>query len=369
MNLQSWVEQGWLRRHRTSKKEIADLFRIIVRDLKNVSPTTMRERKFSRRDFLFSGLVAGLSAVLADRRVTLAQIDPQTAIPQRAKTTPMVEGRPSATAQVAAIHRAAHQLLDIPKILDDPLALRIIGVNAESALRSNPERFHKSRYLRAFIVLRSRYTEDELARAIQSGVRQYVILGAGLDTFAYRNPYPGSRLRVFEVDHPATQSWKRARLREVEIVPPDSLTFAPVDFEQQTLADGLSRAGFRTDEAAFFSLLGVAVYLTKTAVMETFKFVASLPAGSEIVFDYGILPSALSESQRSIREARASRVAAIGEPWITYFDPSSLASELRGMGFKHVEDFGPEEANNRYFKDRKDTLRISGGGRLMKTRI
>ena len=335
----------------------------------NISLTTMRERKFSRRDFLLSGLAAGLSAVLADGRVTLAQIDAQTATPQRAKSTRMEEGQPSATAQGAAMHRAAHQLLDVPKILDDPLALRIIGPDAESELRSNPERFQKSRYLRAFIVLRSRYTEDELARAIQSGVRQYVILGAGLDTFAYRNPYSGSRLRVFEVDHPATQSWKRARLREAEIAIPDSLTFAPVDFERQTLADGLSRAGFKINEAAFFSLLGVVVYLTKTAVMETLKFVASLPSGSEIVFDYSISPSAMSESQRFFHEVRASRVADIGEPWITYFDPSSLANELRGLGFKHVEDVGPEEANHRYFKDRKDALFILGGGRLMKTRI
>jgi methyltransferase (TIGR00027 family) len=329
----------------------------------------MSKRKLFRRDFLFSALAAGLSAGLADLRIAFAQIDAQSAIPKRARNTPMEEGLPSATAQGAAMHRAAHQLLDVPKILDDPLALRIIGANAESALRSNPGRFQKSRFLRAFIVLRSRYAEDELARAIQTGVRQYVILGAGLDTFAYRNPYPGSRLRVFEVDHPATQSWKRARLHEAEIAIPDSLTFAAIDFEQQTLADGLSRAGFRADEAAFFSLLGVVMYLMKTAVMETFKFVASLPAGSGIVFDYGILPSALSESQRSSREARASRVAAIGEPWITYFDSSSLASELQGMGFKHVEDFGAEEANNRYFKDRTDSLRISSSGRLMKGRI
>jgi methyltransferase (TIGR00027 family) len=260
-------------------------------------------------------------------------------------------------------------LLDVPKILEDPLALRIVGANAESALRANLWRFQKSRFLRAFIVLRSRYAEDELARAIQRGVRQYVILGAGLDTFGYRNPYPGSRLRVFEVDHPATQSWKRVRLREAEIAIPESLTFASVDFERQTLADGLNRAGFRAEDPAFFSLLGVVVYLTKTAVMETFKFVASLPAGSEIVFDYGILPSMLSESERSARESRASRVAAVGEPWITYFDPVSLARDLRGMGFKQVEDFGPEEAKDRYFKDRTDGFRIGRSGRLMKARL
>ncbi len=328
----------------------------------------MNERTITRRDFLRGGLAAGLSALLVDRGVTLAQVDAQTPTPPKGKSTPMEEGRPSVTALGAAMHRAAHQFLDFPKVFDDPLALRIIGPDTESAVRPNPGWFHRGRYLRAFIVLRSRYAEDELARAIQGGVRQYVILGAGLDTFAYRSPYPGSRLRVFEVDHPATQSWKRARLRQTEIAIPDSLTFAPVDFERQTLADGLKRAGFRTDEAAFFSLLGVVVYLTKTAVMETFKFVASLPARSEIVFDYSIPPSSLSEGQRINREARASEVAAIGEPWITYFDPSSLASELRGLGFKHFEDLGPAEANDRYFKDRWDALRVGVGGRLMKAR-
>ncbi|MBW1780597.1 MAG: class I SAM-dependent methyltransferase [Deltaproteobacteria bacterium] len=281
----------------------------------------------------------------------------------------MEEGRPSRTALRAATHRAVHQLLDIPKVFDDPLALRIICENAEKGLWVDLCQVQKKRSLRAFIVLRSRYAEDELARAIQRGVRQYVILGAGLDTFGYRNTYPASCLRVFEVDHPATQAWKRTRLREAEITIPDSLIFAPIDFERQTLADGLKRAGFRADEPAFFSMLGVVVYLTKTAVMETFKFVASLPVGSEIVFDYGILSSMLSERQRFAREYLARRVAAMGEPWITYFDPVSLARDLRRMGFNQVEDLGPQEAKDRYFKDRTDGLSISGSSRLMKARV
>jgi methyltransferase (TIGR00027 family) len=328
----------------------------------------MNEKKITRRDFLFSALAAGLSAALADRRGAFAETDPERTLPEKIRKTPMEEGRPSATAQGAAAHRAAHQLLDVPKILDDPFALRIIGAKAESTLRANLWRSQKSRFLRAFIVLRSRYAEDELARAVQRGVRQYVILGAGLDTFAYRNPYPGSRLRVFEVDHPATQSWKRARLSEAGMAIPDSLTFAPVDFELQTLADGLGRAGFRAEEPAFLSLLGVVVYLTKAAAMETFKLVASLPVGSEIVFDYGVLSSMLSQSQRSSRELRASRTAALGEPWITYFDPVSLVRDLQGIGFKQAEDFGPEEAKDRYFKDRMDGLRVGGSSRLMKAR-
>jgi methyltransferase (TIGR00027 family) len=143
----------------------------------------------------------------------------------------------------------------------------------------------------------------------------------------------------------------------------------PIDFERQTLADELRKKGFRPEQPSFFSWLGVVVYLTKAAVMDTLKFVASLPVGSDIVFDYGVPSSLLTESQRFAREAGAKRVAALGEPWITYLDPPSFTSELREMGFSHVEDLSPEEANERYFKGRTDGLRLRGAGRLMKARV
>src|SRR6202035_6128756 len=178
----------------------------------------------------------------------------------------MQEGKFSKTAHRVAIRQAAHQLLDQPRVLDDPLALRIIGSQAEQELRSNPREHHAfSRAFRAFMAARSRYAEDELARAVAHGVTQYVVLGAGLDTFAYRNPHPG--LRVFEVDHPATQAWKREQLQAANIAIPPSLTFVPIDFELQTLADGLSRSGFNANAAAFFSWLGVTPYLTREACM------------------------------------------------------------------------------------------------------
>lgn len=318
-----------------------------------------------RRRFLQCVLTSGVSGLLATPTTVFAQSAAPDATAGRTRPTRMDEGRPSITAQSTATLRAAHQLLDQPRILDDPLALRIIGTEAESAVRANPRRDARVATLRAFVVLRSRYAEDELARAIQRGIRQYVILGAGLDTFAYRSPY-GPRLRVFEVDHPATQSWKRERLDQAGIKIPGSLTFAPIDFEKQTLADGLRQAAFKADEPAFFSLLGVVIYLTRDAVMETFKFVASLPSGSEIVFDYAVPPSALSESERATHEVLARRVAAIGEPWITYFDPLSLASELRQIGFTHFEGMGPNEANDRYFKNRSDGLRVGRVAHLMK---
>ncbi|MBI5584887.1 MAG: class I SAM-dependent methyltransferase [Deltaproteobacteria bacterium] len=278
----------------------------------------------------------------------------------------MEAGSPSLTAQGAAILRAAHQLLDRPPILDDPIALRIIGAEDEAALRSNPQRFDRSRSLRAFLALRSRYAEDGLAGAIARGVRQYVILGAGLDTFPYRNPYQSTGLRVFEVDHPATQAWKRRRLQEAGIVTPDSLTFAPVDFEKQTLTEGLSRAGFQTGQPAFFSWLGVVIYLTRPAVINTLEFVAALPAGSGIVFDYSPPTGLMDEDQRSGHERLGRQVAAQGEPWLTYFVPASLAETLRRLGIKRLEDLGPEEAEQRYFRDRSDGLHLGGAGRLMK---
>jgi methyltransferase (TIGR00027 family) len=276
------------------------------------------------------------------------------------------ERGPSLTAWSAANYRAAHQFLDEPRVFDDPLALRILGRDGEAALRANPQRFQQAATLRAMVAVRARYSEDELARAVEQGVRQYVILGAGFDTFAYRNPYPAERLRVFEVDHPATQGWKRARLRAAGIAIPASLTFAPVDFETETLADGLRRAGFKTDQPAFVSMLGVVVYLTRAAALETLRFVASMPAGSAIVFDYAIPSSALGEPERAGRERFAERVAAIGEPWITYFDPTDLASELRRLGFDQVQDLPPAEANRRYLKDRADGLHVGNGTRLMK---
>ena len=208
----------------------------------------MDEEKTSRRDFLLRTLTGGAAAA-AVNWAALPGAWGQSGAPERAtaerKTGLLEEGLPSKTALGAALHRAAHQILDDPKIFDDPLALPIIGTKRESALRADLERYRTRPYERAFLVLRSRYAEDQLAQAIRREVRQYVILGAGLDTFPYRSLYPDATLRVFEVDHPATQAWKRRRLQEAGITIPGSLTFAPVDFERQTLIDGLAQAGFR----------------------------------------------------------------------------------------------------------------------------
>src|SRR5262245_12011930 len=188
----------------------------------------------------------------------------------------MKPDRPSSTAFRVAMRRAAHQILDRPLVLEDPIALRIVGSRRAEAIRANPRRYDSSsgRALRLFLAARSRCAEDALARAVAEGVRQYVVLGAGLDTFAYRNSYPPGRLRVFEVDMPTTQAFKRDLLARTKIEAPASLTFVPVDFETQSLPEQLLAAGLREDEPAFFSWLGVTMYLTRDAVVNVFDYIA-----------------------------------------------------------------------------------------------
>jgi methyltransferase (TIGR00027 family) len=247
----------------------------------------------------------------------------------------VIAREPSHTAQGAAIHRAVHQLLDTPRVFADPLALRIIGPVAEEALRTGRDRrLHPTAApLRAFIAVRSRYAEDRFA---DSGLLQYVVLGAGLDTFAYR-----SSARVFEVDHPATQLWKRARLTEVGIAIPESVTYAAVDFEHETLADGLAHAGLDRDEPAFFAWLGVTPYLTRDAIFETLR-VVSATVGNEVVFDFA------TPSTDEKRAALAARVAAAGEPFLSEFAPDALVTELCASGFSRMTLEDHVSLNARY---------------------
>jgi methyltransferase (TIGR00027 family) len=284
----------------------------------------------------------------------------------------MREGRPSSTALRVAMRRAAHQILDSPKLLNDPIALPILGAEARARVEAEcrlPDN-QVSRYLRAFMVVRSRYAEDELAQAVARGAAQYVILGAGLDTFAYRNPYAESALRVFEVDFPATQAWKIARLADAGVAVPSSLTFAPVDFERQSLAEGLQHAGFRRDAGTFFSWLGVTPYLTSEAMNATLSFIASMPKGSGVVFDYAVPRESLNFLGRLAFDRIASRVAAAGEPFQLFFDPEPLKQQLSGMGFGSTEDLGADEINARYFANRGDKLRVGGKlGRLMRATV
>lgn len=218
------------------------------------------------------------------------------------------------------------------------------------------------------VVVRSRLTEDEWSRSRQRGTHQYVILGAGLDTFAYRNRVQDGSL-VFEVDLPETQQWKRNCLRVASIEEPTSLSFVPLDFESSTLVDALGRAGFRLDLPAFFSWLGVTMYLEEEAIVTTLRFISSLPSGSGAVFDYAVEPSLLSPRERKVMESLAARVAEYGEPWKTHFAPASLIEILRSLGFGEVEDWGPEQINEQYLSGRNDGMRKGGVSRMICARV
>jgi methyltransferase (TIGR00027 family) len=260
----------------------------------------------------------------------------------------MLEQQPSRTAFAAAAHRAAHQLLEQGRIFADPLAVPMLGLDAEAVAReaeAEPER----RGMRLFIAARTRLAETALRAGVETrGVAQLVVLGAGLDTFAYRNPF-GERLKVFEVDHPSTQAWKRRRLAEAGIALPPALTFAPVDFERSGLLDGLTAAGFDPARRSFFTWLGVVPYLSEAAVVSTLGVIGVLPGGAEVVFDYADPPESLSPEQQAAHRRRAERVAALGEPWLSYFEAPDLHARLRGLGFDTIDDLGPGELAARYF--------------------
>jgi methyltransferase (TIGR00027 family) len=277
----------------------------------------------------------------------------------------MLQSTPSRTALRVAMRRAAHQLYDhTPLVFDDPIAVPILGKEYLPEVERTATKLHKpfSVSLRAFLVARSRYAEDSLAKAVANGATQYVLLGAGLDTFAHRNPYP--HLRVFEVDHPATQQWKRELIETNGLPAPQNLTYAPVDFEHQTLPEQLIAAGFDPQVRTFFAWLGVVPYLTLAAFRSTIGFIASMPAGSGVAFDYGQPRSALPFLEQLAHDSLASRVEQAGEPFQLFFTPEEVAREL--TAFHTVEDMGSREINPRYFADRSDSLKILGSaGRLL----
>ncbi|MBM7112119.1 class I SAM-dependent methyltransferase [Archangium primigenium] len=269
----------------------------------------------------------------------------------------MKPGEPSETALWMAHARAAHQVIDAaPHVLEDPIAPRLLTERqrAELTEQDSATTFRSSRPIRAFGVARSRYTEEALARAVAAGVRQYVVLGAGLDTFAYRNPFP--HLRVFEVDHPATQAWKRERLGAAGIALPDTVTYAPVDFESHPLAEGLAAVGFAPDAPAFFSWLGVVIYLPRESFQSTLGYIAARPPGSGVCLDYLTTREEMRPVQQRSLDAVTQQVDRIGEPLRLMFPRAEMAAELTRRGLTDLEDLNGEDLRARYFAQRTDGL-------------
>jgi methyltransferase (TIGR00027 family) len=279
----------------------------------------------------------------------------------------------SRTAIQVAMRRAAHLLLDAdPKILIDRFASQLAGFASDQELlagyRSLP--LADVPWMRTPFVLRDRYTEDQLAQAFQKGIAQCVILGAGLNSFAYRQPEGMLGLQVFEVDHPATQTWKRRRVAELELVVPATLHYAPVDFEKETLIDGLLRTSFNQEAPAFFSWLGVTQYLTQPAILRTLQDIVAVAApGSELVIQFIAPAEALVDKEAALVTALAEGAARVGEPWLTFFKPVDLEKHLRRIGLEEIVHFGADEASTSYLAERTDGLRLPAYFRMIKARM
>jgi len=241
-------------------------------------------------------------------------------------------GQASRTAVAAARYRAEHQDLDGAFLFHDPLARVIVGdVEERAEFLSEDAR----RRMRLFIASRSRFAEDALADAVGSGTQQAIILGAGLDTFAYRNPHPD--LRVFEVDHPDTQRWKRHRITAAGINIPRSVTYIPIDFQRQSLRAALTAADFDSHQPAFVIWLGVTVYLPRHTIIQTIHHLGGLAPGTQVVCDYATATLQSAEA-REMHDERRRRLAAIGEPWISFFTPEEVSALLRDNGLRVEED-------------------------------
>jgi methyltransferase (TIGR00027 family) len=278
----------------------------------------------------------------------------------------MKNGQPSRTALAAAVQRAAHQTLDGGNIFKDPVARVVLGREADALIdlvAADPTQ----RQMRIFLAARSRFAEDCLKAAVSRGVRQLVVLGAGLDTFSLRNPHAALGLKIFEVDHPATQAWKRARLLEADFAVPATVRFVPVNFANQSLAEELNAAGFQAARPAFFCWLGVVPYLRREAISAILRTIAGLP-GSEVVFDYSEPLENYSLARRANVAAVAARTAAMGEPWLSYFDPAEIAKNLREQGFSELEDLGLADIAVRYLGAPAGRQTIDAGPHVIRAR-
>ena len=270
----------------------------------------------------------------------------------------MTEPEASKTALGAAVLRAVHQLVDAtPRILDDPVILQILSPSALDGIRADPARYQTPRSLglRSHAVIRSRYAEDRLAQAVPRGARQLLILGAGFDTFPYRQPAWAKDLHIFEVDHPATQREKLARLQTAAIAIPPNVEYVAIDFEATSLADGLRASQFDFTQPAFVSWLGVLVYLSQEAADAVFRFATRLPPPSEIVFTFSTpLPSQEKPGRRA--PSLADRVAQLDEPFKYLVTPADLTSHLQDLGYSDVSIPTQAEIQAWYIQDRQDGL-------------
>jgi methyltransferase (TIGR00027 family) len=279
----------------------------------------------------------------------------------------MQQAKPSRTGELTAIMRAIHQTADEePKILADSIAPRLVDTTGGDEWLASSLGHPFAKQWRAGFLIRNRYAEDCLAEGVERGLQQYAILGAGLDTFAFRQPPWARPLSIYEIDHPATQRWKCDRLAAAGIAIPPNLTFVSIDFERAFLTDALRAANFDFGSKTFCSWLGVTQYLTPDAVQGTLEFVLSLPRSSEIVFSFVLPLEMLPKVEGEARAMAEHKSAQVGEPYLTTFRAEDLKAQLWEMGFSNVIHLTPEEVHERYLKNRRDGLKARLGEQLIR---
>jgi methyltransferase (TIGR00027 family) len=276
----------------------------------------------------------------------------------------MLPGRPSQTLLRSAIRKAAHQLLDEPRIFNDPIVVGLVPEVSEQATLDDPAA-PDPKLFRCLFAMRSQFGEERLAQAAGRGVRQYVMVGAGLDTFPWRQPDYAKNMQIFAADHPASLAWTQQRFRERGFSAPSNLNFVPVDLEELRLGEQLAACGFDRGTSTFCSVLGVTQYLSDEAVAALLKFASSLEMGSEIVFSFVAPDEQLVGDDLRGAVYSVARTAALGEPWKSRLSAADLVGRLDNLGFSQVFHLTPELARQRYFEGRKDILKPPGWEQLI----
>lgn len=280
----------------------------------------------------------------------------------------MQDNDASATAEAAALLRAVHQVLDAqPRILEDPISVGLVPGSSDAEILSNAESLQSPLFirLRSSFVTRSRVVEDALERAVAAGARQFVMIGAGYETFAYRQPAWAEDLQIFEFDHPATQRAKRKLMSNREIKSPSNLIQIAVDFESETLADALDRSVFDASAPSFFSCLGVIPYLTQAAIESTLSAILDPARKTWIALSFALPDAMLEAGDASVVQIAAKASNQRGEPWMTRFRPDQMEKLLRSLGCGEVHHISPSELEERFFKRRMDALPLARFEQIM----
>ena len=290
----------------------------------------------------------------------------------------MTDNQSSKTAEAAAAIRALHYLYEEQHIISDPFARHLTNWKWQTILsnRSFPYLL-KTTIMKPIysavggqILSRARYAEDKLEQAIAKGIRQYVILGAGMDSYSLRHPQPKGQLTVFEIDHPVTQGTKRKKLLKLTDKLPEHLVLVPVDFEKQTVSDALKETSFRPGEPAFYSWIATTYYLTRASIYRTLSSIAEFSAnGSEIVFDYSIADSCLTPEGKSESAITKTFVARRGEVYVSNFDHDEIKVEVGKLGYELLEQATPDLLQKLYFSNRDDKLRAALWAALVHFRV